>query len=301
MPARLSAFLQALVLAFASGFPAYVNTLCGCLPSCRRNTAAANLGPGQSLTLGNPVGGSAVLGYEWDVDLDNPTAPNGGPAARPAGLFDLSSTTLSNVDAILDYGSTTGPATLTHHLTTYRMPSGALVFGAGTVQWSWGLDVNHDTNPDTGPTTPDVNMQQATVNILADMAAQPGSLQPGLVLATRSTDTTAPTSRITTPANGSSVAKGASVTVTGTAADTGGGIVGGVEVSVDSGITWHPANGTTSWSYAFTASQGGPWTIKSRAVDDSGNLETPSAGNTLTVTGDTSPPVISNIATSAMR
>ena len=32
------------------------------------------------------------------------------------------------------------PATATHHLTLYRAPSGALVFGAGTVQWSWGLD-----------------------------------------------------------------------------------------------------------------------------------------------------------------
>ena len=69
----------------------------------------------------------------------------------------------------------------------------ALVFGAGTVQWSWGLDANHDR----GSAAPDVRMQQATVNLFADMGVQPGTLQPGLVLASASTDTTAPTSTIT--------------------------------------------------------------------------------------------------------
>ena len=43
-----------------------------------------------------------------------------------------------------DYGSTYGNGTATHHLTLYRAASGALVFGAGTVQWSWGLDATHD-------------------------------------------------------------------------------------------------------------------------------------------------------------
>ena len=42
-----------------------------------------------------------------------------------------------------DYGSTYASGTATHHLTLYRAPSGALVFGAGTVQWAWGLDNNH--------------------------------------------------------------------------------------------------------------------------------------------------------------
>jgi hypothetical protein len=28
--------------------------------------------------------------------------------------------------------------------TLYRHAGGALVFGAGTVQWSWGLDATHD-------------------------------------------------------------------------------------------------------------------------------------------------------------
>ena len=52
---------------------------------------------------------------------------------------------------IEDYGSNYGPGTATHSLTLYRAPSGALVFGAGTVQWSWGLDGEHDRDT-TAPT-----------------------------------------------------------------------------------------------------------------------------------------------------
>ena len=66
----------------------------------------------------------------------------------------------------------------------YRAPSGALVFDAGTVQWSWGLDGTHDR----GGSTPDSAMQQATVNLFADMGVQPATLQAGLVAATASTD-----------------------------------------------------------------------------------------------------------------
>ena len=41
-------------------------------------------------------------------------------------------------------GNTFGTGNAVHHLTLYRAPSGALVFGAGTVQWAWGLDSHHD-------------------------------------------------------------------------------------------------------------------------------------------------------------
>ena len=81
----------------------------------------------------------------------------------------------------------------------YRAASGALVFGAGTVQWSWGLDGNHDRGASRRPTR---DMQQATVNLLADMACQPDTLQSGLVAATASTDTTPPTSASPSPLDG---------------------------------------------------------------------------------------------------
>ena len=75
---------------------------------------------------------------------------------------------------------------------------------------------------------------------------------------------------------------GATVNVTGTATDSGGQ-VGGVEVSIDGGTTWHPATGRASWSYSFRAGASGSLTIRSRAVDDTANRETPSAGVTVTI------------------
>jgi hypothetical protein len=183
------------------------------------------------------------------------------------------------VPELLFHDNSFGSGTATHHLTLYRAPSGALVFGAGTVQWSWGLDANHD-NPGT-PTDP--NMQQATVNLLADMGVQPATLQGGLIPATISTDTTPPRSTITSPSPGAAVTAGASVTISGTAVDSGGGVIGAVEISLDGGKTWHPAQGRENWTYNATFTASGPMNVLSRAVDDTGNLEVPSPGITLSV------------------
>ena len=81
-----------------------------------------------------------------------------------------------------------------------------------------------------------------------------------------------------------SIAVGSTVTITGTATDAGGGVVAGVEVSIDGGQTWHPATrpertGATPGCRTHRARS----TIKSRAVDDSGNIEHPSAGVTVSV------------------
>src|SRR6201999_2401553 len=114
------------------------------------------LAAGQSRTLAPGVG---TLGYEWDLDADD--------GFRPAGEFDLSSTTVSGLQVFTDYGTTVNDnGTATHHLSLYRAPSGALVFGAGTVQWAWGLS---DENPSEA--NPDPVMEQATVNLLADIGA----------------------------------------------------------------------------------------------------------------------------------
>ena len=75
-------------------------------------------------------------------------------------------------------------------------------------------------------------MQQATVNLFADMGVQPATLMSGLTAATASTDTTAPTSTITSPAQGANLSNGSAVTISGTATDVGG-VVAGVEVSTD--------------------------------------------------------------------
>ncbi|PIK69083.1 hypothetical protein CS379_31655, partial [Methylobacterium frigidaeris] len=236
-----------------------------------RNTSVANLQPGQTASLNKNY-----LGYEWDEAPDNATAP--------AGLVRLSSTTLDETTYLQDYGNTTGKGTATHSLTLYRAPSGALVFGAGTVYWSWGLSANHDN--EATPTDP--RIQQAMVNLLADMGVQPATLDPNLKPATASTDHTAPTSTVTTPTAGSSVAAFTPVTITGTATDAGGGVVAGVEVSTDNGATWRAAKGDENWSYTFAPQVAGTYQIRTRATDDSVNMETPSAGRSLTVTASPS-------------
>jgi methionine-rich copper-binding protein CopC len=226
-----------------------------------RGTAVASQAAGATATM--PAG---TLGYEWDAQVDN--------GFRPPGLVPLSTATYAiSGDYLLDYGSTFGNGTATNSQTLYKAPSGALVFSAGSVQWSWGLDATHDFSG----TPTNASMRQATVNLLADMGAQPATLVSGLSAATASTDTTAPSSVITAPAAGASVAAGTTVTISGTATDTGGQ-VGGVEVSVDGGTTWHPATGRGSWTYTWRPTSTAAVTLRSRAADDSGNLETPSAG-----------------------
>ena len=121
------------------------------------------------------------------------------------------------------------------------------------------------------------------MNLLADMGAQPQTLIPGLVAAAASTDTTPPTSVITSPTAGTAVHVGQPTVITGTATDAGGGVVAGIEISTDGGATWSPVDGTDQWSYTWVPAAAGPTTIQVRATDDSANLETPGPGVTVTV------------------
>ncbi|PYR63826.1 MAG: hypothetical protein DMF88_24480, partial [Acidobacteria bacterium] len=225
-----------------------------------RNTPAATL-EGTNVTLTLPSG---TLGYEWDGAPDD--------ASRPPGLLTLSTATYSVTQKLQDYGTLYTPGTVTHHLTMYRHGA-SIVFGAGTIQWAWGLDAVHDR----AGTLASAAMQQATVNLLADMGVQPTTIDAGLVPASTSSDTTPPSSTIGSPVAGATLALGSPVTISGSAGDSGG-IVGGVEVSVDGGMTWHAAVGHESWTYEWTPVTQGPAVIKSRALDDSGNIETPGAG-----------------------
>ena len=253
-----------------------------------RNTSIAT---GNGGTLAN------LLGYEWQSDLNN--------GSRPPGLIDLSSSTYNNQPLFVNNGALPdGTGTATHSLTLYRNPtSGALVFSAGTVMWSWGLDGQYVPYKGsvTAPVSPAV--EQAMVNLFADMGVQPQTLLSSLQPAQQSTDHTPPIAAITTPTGGQNYSVGQALTITGTASDVGG-IVAGVEVSTDSGQTWHPATGTTNWSYSWAAAGSGNVVIEARAIDDSVNVQpTPAtvAVNLPTIapwTGLFSPsdtPVLSNI------
>jgi hypothetical protein len=238
-----------------------------------RNTAVASLSPGQTYTMPQET-----LGYEWDSDTDN--------GFRPAGEIDMSQTCQKVDEKLYTITEELVSDTACNSLTLYRASSGALVFDAGTVQWSWGLESDHDGDSNNPP---DTAMQQATVNLLADMNVQPATLESDLSPATPSTDHTPPASTITSPPAGAALANGSTVTISGTATDSGGGVVAGVEVSTDGGSTWHPVTSMSSaatsvtWSYTWSSAGSGAVTIKSRATDDSGNIETPGPGVPVTV------------------
>lgn len=187
-----------------------------------RNTRVAELAASASTQLG-----MNTLGYEWADDRRR--------HGRASGLRSNYASELA-----------------THSLVQYRAASGALVFGAGTAQWSWGLGDTHDR----GSTTPDTAMAQATVHLFADTGSQSATIRGRLTVASASTDTVAPTSVITSPVAGG-------VTANSTTTNTG----------------------TTAWSYSWRTPPSGSVTIQTRAVDDSCRLEVPSSGVTVTVGG----------------
>ena len=235
-----------------------------------RNTPLTNMAAGSTYTF-QP----GTLGYEWDTVQDN--------GFQPAGVARLSSTTVNMSDGnyvLNNYGDQFLPGTATHNLTEYRDAiSHSLIFAAGTVQWAWGLADDHAFQTDT-PTS-DVRMQQATVNFLADMGAQPLTLMSTLTATAASSDHTAPSVAITSSPN---PMVGQNYSFGGTVSDVGGQVAG-VEASSDGGTTWHPANwnvGGNTWNFSFVPSAIGSVTVEVRAVDDSANLSAPVSA-TLTV------------------
>ncbi len=217
-----------------------------------RNTSVASLNEGQTATFTN-----GTIGYEWNVEQEEYRS------SYPSGRIILSRNVINGK---------------VHNISLYRHSSGALVFGAGTVQWSWGLDSNHDR----GNAAPSLAMQQATLNLFADMGVQAGSRQPGLVAATASTDTQGPLTTISSPQGGASLPKDNAVAISGTASDNSQ--VAGVEVSTDGGNTWRLATGTTNWTFSWTPAILGSASIRSRAFDDSGNIGSTTTVN-VTITG----------------
>ena len=129
----------------------------------------ATLAAGATATL--PTG---TLGYEWDGDVDN--------GFRPPRLMRLShSTRNSRRSKLLDYGSTFGSGTVTHTLTLYRAPAARWCSAPARCSGRGGST----RITIAASTAADVRMQQATVNLFADMGVQPATLQIGLVAAHR--------------------------------------------------------------------------------------------------------------------
>jgi len=98
-----------------------------------------------------------------------------------------------------------------------------------------------------------------------------------------------PSSKITSPTFGASIAAGQDYTIKGTASDLGVKDVSKVEVSVDGGSTWVGATltkvstGNYTWEYTWANPSTGTYTIKSRATDTASNQESPGLGVSVTV------------------
>ncbi len=232
-----------------------------------RNTSVENLTSGQVLTTA-----PGTLGYEMDYE-DN-------SFAYPEGRVRMSETTIEGK---------------THKLALFRHKNGALVFGAGTIQWAWGLDEMHDI----AGTPVDKNIQQATVNILADMEALPVTLQSDLVKASTTTDRFAPISMFYPVKQDDLIKVGEPFAISGFSLEYPG-VIAGVEVSVDGGTTWNEATGGKSWSYSWTPQTAGVYSLKVRAYDDMGNMETYfSRLNSITVRAGVPLPIMVSIPDAA--
>ena len=128
--------------------------------------------------------GTALLGWEWDARVDN--------GREPPGVQTLASTPVDG-QLIQDNGRFQSPGTTTVNSTLYRAASGALVFSSGTNNWWRGLALNVH-----GAGEPNVRVQQATMNVLADMGVRPTTPASGLTV-----DPVGPPAvTSTTPANG---------------------------------------------------------------------------------------------------
>lgn len=175
----------------------------------------------QALTTGQTWSSPAeILGFEWDTyaaaGVSTGAAAHIDPLPYPVRHCSSRADSFGGGEVLQDAGQAYGAGDVEHRLSMYRAPSGALVFGAGTVQWSWGLN---DANTATiGSDNTDTNIQQATVNLLADMGAQPTTLQAGLVTATPAQWIALATAAIT--ADDATVASTAAQTIDGSSALT---------------------------------------------------------------------------------
>src|SRR5262249_41093211 len=84
-----------------------------------------------------------IVGYEMDRYMDQYPGPLGAPPTI------LAQSWFTDVNGVGDYSNAT----------IYQTPSGAWVFSAGTIAWSWGLD-------DLDQGLADPRIQKTTANVL---------------------------------------------------------------------------------------------------------------------------------------
>lgn len=156
----------------------------------RRTSVAAKK---SSTTLGTDL-----VGWEWDGIPSGAAQWGKLPTTKPGTTLQRLSEsdpradqpsgaeTVYLQDAGRTYGGRNSAAqpptggTPFSHATTYRAPSGALVFSSGTIHWSWGLGPHHlhsNTDSYALPARDDSlpEIQQATTNLLVDGGIKPAT------------------------------------------------------------------------------------------------------------------------------
>ncbi len=128
-----------------------------------RHTDLSDLAAGTSQNVG-----TGLVGWEWDGRVNN--------GSQPAGLTVLASSPVTG-NLSQGNGASTSPGSTVVNVTKYTAASGALVFATGTNYWNRGLDRNGN-----GDGEPNLNIQQATTNVLSDMGVLPASPDPEIVL-----------------------------------------------------------------------------------------------------------------------
>ena len=123
-------------------------------------TGLANYTGGTAVTSG--AGQNAfrgLVGYEFDERAANDPSLSSWVPNEPAGLQQVAHSNVPNVD--------NGGNAAFSDATLYTAPSGAIVFAAGTIQWSWGLDPGYNSGGcGCNPGYVDPKAQQVTANIL---------------------------------------------------------------------------------------------------------------------------------------
>jgi hypothetical protein len=118
-------------------------------------TGVVTSGPGQNALPG-------IVGYEFDARASTTSSLSQYSSFEPAGV-----TTVGHSFVPAGDGNATN---VWHDATVYTASSGAMVFAAGTIQWSWGVDAGYNSgfcscNPG-GPGYVNAATQRITQNIL---------------------------------------------------------------------------------------------------------------------------------------
>ena len=247
---------------------------------------------GISSTAGGTIstnGGWDVVGWEWD-QIPNAASPlySTFAAKEPLGVKQLSLTDVTdnvNDSYIQDAGNvraTTPPPGQPSNASAveYRMPSGSVVFAAGTILWFNGVDIDGD-----------FRLAQTTYNLFSDMGVQPGT--PTNIVVDPGTYKPPPWATFTI--SPSPVHYGSTVTFNASSSFvTSGATLRDYQWDFTGNGTWTDVGASATTTHVYPTQ--GTYTVRMKVTDSNGNTDIESGA--LTVTGDP-PPKASVTATPA--